>query len=83
MTTTMDISKFADLLTRLAHDDAFRQRFASDPHGTLTDLGIDPRTADVPNAPVQLPSKQALQDEYEARLRRLSQVGTCPMHVLL
>ncbi|HWN66766.1 MAG TPA: hypothetical protein VNM90_03950 [Haliangium sp.] len=77
----MDITKYANLLAKLAYEDDFRQRFTADPRGTLAAMGIvDPK--DLPDQVVLAP-KEILQKEYEDRLLRIAVRPSMPMAGLL
>ena len=65
-----ELFKYAHLVSRLAYEDDFRESFTKDPRGVLTALGIS--LDGFPSEPCKLPSKEYLQQQYEAVLRNLT-----------
>lgn len=74
---------FRQFVTRLAHDDAFRDALKRDPVGTLEDAGISVAPDELPET-VELPPKEHLADETDRLVAEAQAARFVPIpHALL
>lgn len=74
---------FRQLVTRLAHDDAFRDALKRDPVATLEGAGISVDPDELPET-VELPPKEQLAAEIDRRMEEAKRAYMVPLvHGLL